>query len=37
MYRINDADVPRQRPNSPEEETIDLVVARMALALLFRE
>ena len=30
IYRINVADVPRQRPSTPEEETIDRVVARMA-------
>jgi len=32
MYRINDADVPRQRPSTPEEETVDRVVERMAPA-----
>jgi hypothetical protein len=32
MYRINDADVPRQRPSTPEEETIDRVVERTAPA-----
>ena len=32
MYRINDADVPRQRPSTPEEETIDRVVERIAPA-----
>jgi hypothetical protein len=31
-YRINDGDVPRQRPSTPEEETIDLAVERMAPA-----
>jgi hypothetical protein len=30
MYRINVAEVPRQRPSTPEEEMIDRVVARMA-------
>jgi hypothetical protein len=29
-YRINVADVPRQRPSTPEEETIDRAVERMA-------
>jgi hypothetical protein len=28
-YRINVADVPRQRPTTPEEETISRVVERM--------
>ena len=28
--RINDADVPRQRPSTPEEKTIDCMVERMA-------
>jgi len=37
QYRINVADVPRQRPNTPEEETIDRAVERMAPAWLDRE
>lgn len=37
MYRINEADVPRQRPSTPEEVTIDRVVERMAPAWLDRE
>jgi hypothetical protein len=32
QYRINVADVPRQRPSTPEEETIDRAVERMAPA-----
>ena len=37
QYRINVADVPRQRPSTPEEETIDRAVERMAPAWLDRE
>ncbi len=37
IYRINVADVPRQRPCTPEEETIDRVVERMAPACLDKQ
>ena len=37
MYRVNDADVPRQRPSTPEKETIDRVTERMGPAWLDRE
>ena len=32
MYRINVAVVPRQRPRTPEDETIDRAVERTVLA-----